>query len=87
MNVEVVDNTMQDLDPFSPAPKALPLYPKPLAVREVSDFRDLSQVALDNTTHDKESDPIELELNLDLYEELSDKVVNEVSIQLDPVPQ
>ena len=44
-------------------------------------------MALDNTAHDKESDPTEVELNLDLYEGLSDKVVNEVPIQLDSVPQ
>ena len=32
MNVEVVDDTMRDLDPFSPAAKALLLYPQPLIV-------------------------------------------------------
>ena len=42
MNVEVVDDTMRDLDPFSVAPKALQLSPLRLAVREVVDFWDSS---------------------------------------------
>ena len=87
MNVEVVDDTMQNLDPFSPTPKALLLYPQPLAVREMADFRDSSQVALDCTSHDQDSDPNEPELNLDFYEGLADKAVNEVVINLHPVPQ
>ena len=32
MNIEVVDDTMRDLDLFSPTPKALQLSPQPLAV-------------------------------------------------------
>ena len=42
-------------------------------------------MALDSTSHDKESNPTELELNLHLYEGLLDKAVNEVAIQ--PLPQ
>ena len=87
MNVEVVDNTMQDLDPFSPAPKALQLSPQPLTVRKVADFRDSSQVVVDSISHNKDSDPTKQELNVDLYEGLLDKVVNEVAIQLDPMLQ
>ena len=48
----------------------------------MADFQDfLSEVSLDNTLDGKDSDPTEQELNLDLYEGLSDKV----AIQLDPV--
>ena len=39
-------------------------------------------MALDCTSHDQDSDPNELELNLDVYEGLADKVVNEVAIDL-----
>ena len=78
MNVEIVDDIMRD--PFSSAPKALQLSPQPLAVRVVADFQDSSQVALDNISHDNESDHVELELNLDLYEGLLVKAVNEVAM-------
>ena len=44
-------------------------------------------MTLDSTLHDKDSDPTEQELNLDLYEGLLDKALNEVAIQLDPVLQ
>ena len=53
----------------------------------MADFRDLSQVALDNTSHDQDSDPNEPKLNLNLYEGLTDEAINEVIIDLDPVPQ
>ena len=87
MNVDVVDDTMQDLDPFSLAPKALVLCPQPLAVQEVSDFPDSSQVPTDNTFDDRDSDSNEPELNFDLLEGLASKTVNEEVIDLDPVPQ
>ena len=87
MNVDVVDDTMQDLDPFSPAPKALVLCPQSLAVWEVPDFPDSSQVPADNTFDDRDSDPNELELTFDLHEGLLGKVVNEEVIDLDLVPQ
>ena len=38
MNDEVADDTMRDLEPFSPPPKDLVLCPQPLAVREVIDL-------------------------------------------------
>ena len=87
MNVEVVDDTMRDLDPFSPAPKALVLCPQPLAIREVPDFPDSSQVPLHGTFDDQDSNPNEPELNLDLYEGLVGKAINEEVIDLDPMPQ
>ena len=87
MNVEVVDDIMQDLDPFSPASKALILYSQPLAIQEVLDFPDSSQVALDSTFDDQISDPNEPELNLNLYEGLMGKAINEVVLDLDPMPQ
>ena len=64
MNVEVVDDTMQDLDPFSLASKPVQRSPQPRAVEEVAKFRDLSKVALKNTLDAKDSDPIEEKLNL-----------------------
>ena len=63
MNVDVVDDTMRDLDPFNPAPKALVLCPQPLAIREVI---DLDQVYGDSTVDGRDSDPNEPELNIDL---------------------
>ena len=87
MNVEVVDDTMRDLDSFSPTPKALVLCLQPLAVQEVPNFPDSSQVPLDNTFDDWDSDPNEPELNFNLYEGLTSKAVNEEVIDLDPVPQ
>ena len=42
---------------------------------------------LDNTFDDRDSDPNEPELNLNLYEGLVDKAVNKVVIDLDLVPQ
>ena len=44
-------------------------------------------MVLDSTSHDKESDPIELDLNLDLYKGLLDKAVNEVAIHPYLMPQ
>ena len=44
-------------------------------------------MAPNSTSYDKEFDPTELELNLNFYEGLSNKAVNEVAIQLDLVPQ
>ena len=67
MNVD----TMRDLDPFNPAPKALVLYPQPLVVWEVPNFPGSSQVPADSTFDDQDSDPNEPELNFDF----------------DPVPQ
>ena len=87
INVDVVDDTMWDLDPFSPAPKALVLCPQLLVVWEVPDFPDSSQVPADNTFDDRDSDPNEPELNFDLHEGLTGKAVNEEVIDLDPVPQ
>ena len=63
MNVDVVDDTMRDLDPFNLVPKALVLCPQPLAVREVI---DLDPVYGDSTFDDRDFDPNELELNVDL---------------------
>ena len=87
MNVDVVDNTIWDLNPFSPTPKALILCPQPLVVREVPDFPDSSQMPIDNTFDDRDSDPNEPQLNFDLHEELVSKAVNDEVIDLDPVPQ
>ena len=86
MNVDVVDDTMKDLDPFSLAPKALVLCPQPLAVWEVPDFLDSSQVPANSTFDDRDSDPNELELNFNLYEGFAIKAVNEEVIDLDPMP-
>ena len=63
MNVDVVNDTMEDLDLFSPASKALVLCPQPLAVPEVI---DLDLVHTDNTFDDRDSNPNEPELNFDL---------------------
>ena len=63
MNVDIVDDTMRDLDPFSPTPKALVLCPQPLVVREII---DLDLVHRDNTFDDWDSVPNEPELNVDL---------------------
>ena len=87
MNVDVVDDTMRDLDPFSPASKALVLCPQPLAVWEVPDFPDSSQVSADNTFDDRDLDPNEPELNFDLHGRLAGKAINEEVIDLDLVPQ
>ena len=46
----------------------------------MANFRDSSEVALDNSLQDKDFDPMEQELNLDLYEGLSNKAINEVAI-------
>ena len=78
---------MQDLDPFNLASKALVLCPQPLIVQEVPDFPDSSQVPVDNTFDDWDSDPNEPELNFNLHEGLAGKVVNEEIIDLDLVPQ
>ena len=66
MNVDVVDDTMRDLDPFSLAPKALVLYPKPLVVREVLNFPDSSEVPAHIIFDDRDSNPNESKLNFDL---------------------
>ena len=87
MNVEVVDDTIWDLDLFSPASKALVLCPQSLAIREVPNFPDSSHVLLDSTFEDWDFDPNELELNFDLYEGLASKAVNEEVIDLDLVLQ
>ena len=63
MNVDVVDDTMRDLDPFSPAPKALVLCSQPLVVWEVI---DLDPMHAECTFDDWDSDPNEPELNFDL---------------------
>ena len=73
MNVDIVDDTMRDLDPFSPASKALVLCSQPLAVQEVPDFPDSSQVPANNTFDDRDSDPYEPKLNFNLYEGLVGK--------------
>ena len=62
MKDEVVDDTMRDLDPFSPPPKELVLCLQPLAVREVI---DLDSVPGDNNVHGRDSDPNELDVNVD----------------------
>ena len=87
MNVDVVDETMRDLDPFNPASKALVLCPQPLAIREVPNFSDSSQVLADNTFDDQDSNPNEPELNFDLHEGLTGKAVIDEVIDLDPVLQ
>ena len=63
MNVDVVDDTMKDLDPFSPAPKELVLCPQLLAVREVI---DLDSVHGDSIVADWDFDPNKPDLNVDL---------------------
>ena len=62
MNDDIVDNTMRDLDPFSPPSKDLVLCPQPLAVREVI---DLDSVPGDNNVHGRDSDPNEPNVNVD----------------------
>ena len=86
MNVDVVDDTMRDLDPFNLVSKALVLCPQPLAVRKVPDFPDSSQVPVDSTFDDRDSDPNKPELNFDLHEGLAGKAINEEVIDLDPMP-
>ena len=78
---------MQDLDPFSLAPKALVLCPQPLVVWKVPNFPNSSHVPADNTFDDQDSHPNEPELNFDLHEGLAGKAVNEEVIDLDLVPQ
>ena len=68
MNVDIVDDTMRDFDPFSPTPKELVLCPQPLAIREVI---DLDSVHEDNAVDDRDSNPNEPDLN----------------VNIDPVPQ
>ena len=62
MNDEVVDDTMRDLDPFSPPPKDLVLCPLPLAVREVI---DLDSVPGDSNVHGRESNLNDPDVNVD----------------------
>ena len=62
MNDEVVDNTMRDLDPFSPPPKDLVLWPQPLAVREVI---DLDSVPGNNNVHGGDSNLNDPDVNVD----------------------
>ena len=62
MNDDVVDDTMRDLDPFSPPPKELVLCPQPLAVQEVI---DLDSVPGDSVVHGRDSDPNEPDVNVD----------------------
>ena len=62
MNDDVVDNTMRDLDRFSPPPKELVLCPQPLAVREVIDLDSMPE---DNNVHGWDSDPNEPDINVD----------------------
>ena len=62
MNDNVLDNTMRDLDPFSPPPNDLVLCPQPLAVREVI---DLDLVLGDSSVPGRDSDPNELDVNID----------------------
>ena len=62
MNDEVVDDTMRDLDPFSPPPKELVLCPQPLAVREVI---DLDSVYGDSNVHGRDFEPNEPDVNID----------------------
>ena len=62
MNDEVVDDTMRDLELFSPPPKDLVLYPQPLAVREVI---DLDSVPGDNNVHGGDSNLNDPDVNVD----------------------
>ena len=62
MNDDVVDDTMRDLDPFSPPPKDLVLCPQPLIVREVI---DLDSVPGDSSVPGRDSDPNEPDVNVD----------------------
>ena len=63
MNVDVVDDIMRDLDPFSSAPKELVLYPQPLLVWEVI---DLDSVHRDSKVDYQDFDPNEPDLNVDI---------------------
>ena len=60
MNDEVGDDTMRDLDPFSPPPKELVLCSQPLVVREVI---DLDLVPKESNVHGRQSDPNEPDVN------------------------
>ena len=62
MNDEVVDDTMRDLDPFSPPPKDLILCPQPLAVWEVI---DLDSVPGDSNVHGGDSNLNDPNVNVD----------------------
>ena len=62
MNDEVVDDTMRDLDLFSPPPKELVLCPQPLAVWEVI---DLDSVPGDSNIYGRDSNPNEPKVNVD----------------------
>ena len=61
MNDEVVDDTMRDLDPFSPSPKDLVLCPLPLAVQEVIDF---DSVPGDSNVHGADSNLNDPDVNV-----------------------
>ena len=62
MNDDVVDDTMRDLDPFSPPPKDLVLCPQPLAIWEVI---DLHSVPRDSSVRGGDSDPEKPDVNVD----------------------
>ena len=85
MNKEVVDDTLQNLDTFSPKKKTAPQFSQRRPVLGEEDFRDLSKVAPQLSDDVKDCDPTEEDLNLDLYEGLSDKAMMKVPTKLDPV--
>ena len=62
MNDEVVDDTMKDLESFSPPPKDLVLCSQPLAVWEVI---DLDSGPGDNNVHGGESNLNDPDINID----------------------
>ena len=62
MNDEVVDNTIRDLDPFSPPPKDLVLCPLPLVIREVI---DLNLVPGNSNVHGGDSNLNDPDVNVD----------------------
>ena len=62
MNDEVVDDTMRNLDPFSPPPEELVQCLQPLAVQEVI---DLDLVPGDSNVHGRDSNPNEPDVNVD----------------------
>ena len=62
MNDEVVDDTLRDLDPFSPPPKDLVLCPQPFVVREVI---DLDSVSGDSNVHGGDSNLNDPDVNVD----------------------
>ena len=76
---KVVNNTMRDLDAFSPKRMTIPQSPQRRPVLEEEDFQDLSEVPMDICAHVKNSNPSEQALD-DIYKGIKDKAMTELAI-------